>query len=252
MKLHSNPISAPHAALFSLLAVLATASPLEPDPIGQSPQIQDGLINRAPSICPVVQDGLTSTTFPWTHAPTCLSLILPAPEHGGRQGTYCVYTSAAFSDGRGISIITSPESAADLANEVWETGLGRERAQDGQWEAKEVEGRGIGLFAIRPIDSGDTVILESPVLVVSREVLGSVSHSRRRVLLEKAVEQLPESTREMVLALSRRGGEGKVEDIVNVNAVRAKVWDGTSHLLVVPEAAVCLPSSSSLLSETIP
>jgi hypothetical protein len=154
-----------------------------------------------------------------------------------------VYTSAAFSDGRGISIITSPESAADLANEVWETGLGRERAQDGQWEAKEVEGRGIGLFAIRPIDSGDTVILE---------VLGSVSHSRRRVLLEKAVEQLPESTREMVLALSRRGGEGKVEDIVNVNAVRAKVWDGTSHLLVVPEAAVCLPSSSSLLSETIP
>ncbi|KAF2438986.1 SET domain-containing protein [Karstenula rhodostoma CBS 690.94] len=243
MKLHPHPFS----ALFSLFISLATTSPTEPDPIGQSPQIQDGLLVRAPTACPVVQDGLTSTTFPWTHAPTCLPLVLPVEPHGGRHGTYCVYTNAAFNDGRGISIVSSPESAAELAREVWETGVGRERAEGGLWEARDVEGKGVGLFAKRPIDSGETVILESPVVVVAREVLGSVSSSRRRVLLERAVGQLPERTREMVTALSRRGGESEVEDIVNVNAVGAKVWDGTSHLLVVPEAArinhACRPNA---------
>lgn len=241
MKPRPHSLCVPYAALFPLLVALAAASPTEPDPIGQSPQIQDGIQVRAPTTCPVLQDGATSTTFPWTHVPTCLPLILPVSEHGGRHNTYCVYTNAAFNDGRGISIVTSPESAAELASEVWETGLGRGRAEEGQWEAREMEEKGVGLIAKRPVDSGETVILESPVVVVGREVLGSVSHSRRRVLLEKAVEQLPEPTRDMVMALSRRGGESEIEDIVNVNAVGAKVWDGMSHLIMVPEAAVCLP-----------
>ncbi|KAL5435987.1 hypothetical protein PMIN05_006962 [Paraphaeosphaeria minitans] len=244
MKLPFEPPSVPHAALFSLFFASAASSPTEPDPIGQSPQIQDGLRLRAPTTCPVVQDGRTSTTFPWTHAPTCVPLVLAAEEHTGRRDTYCVYTNAAFNDGRGVSIVTGPESAAELASEVWETGLGRGRAEGGMWQAREVGGKGLGLFAERPIDSGETIIFESPVLVVSRKVLGSVSHSRRKMLLEKAVGQLPQRTRDMVMALSRRGGESEVEDIVNVNAVGAKVWDGTSHLIVVPEAAVCLPFPS--------
>ncbi|KAF9736616.1 hypothetical protein PMIN06_003396 [Paraphaeosphaeria minitans] len=247
MKLPFEPPSVPHAALFSLFFASAASSPTEPDPIGQSPQIQDGLRLRAPTTCPVVQDGRTSTTFPWTHAPTCVPLVLAAEEHTGRRDTYCVYTNAAFNDGRGVSIVTGPESAAELASEVWETGLGRGRAEGGMWQAREVGGKGLGLFAERPIDSGETIIFESPVLVVSRKVLGSVSHSRRKMLLEKAVGQLPQRTRDMVMALSRRGGESEVEDIVNVNAVGAKVWDGTSHLIVVPEAArinhACRPNA---------
>lgn len=238
MKPHAELSAWHHAALLPLLLSLVDAGTVEPDPIGQSPQIQDGFLYPVPATCPVSQDGVTSTAFPWTHAPTCLSLMSPASESAS---VYCVYTNAAFNDGRGISVVTTPESAAELGSEVWETGVGRGRAEEGLWEARQVEGKGLGLFAKRGIDPGETVILESPVLVVSRDGLASTHPSQTQALLEKAVEQLPARTRDVVMALSRRGGENQIGDMLNVNSMGAKVWDGTSHLIVVPEAAVCLP-----------
>ncbi|KAF1970659.1 SET domain-containing protein [Bimuria novae-zelandiae CBS 107.79] len=237
--------------LFSWLVLGTIASPLEPEEIGSSPQIQAVFLNPPPRECPVLQDGSTTNTFPWTHPPTCLSLIRPSSpgSHTGKAHTYCVYTNTAFNNGRGISIVTSPETAAELSYEVWESGVGGRghSKSEEQWEVKETEGKGFGLFAKRDIDPGETLILQTPVLLVSREVLDSVSHSRRRTLLEKAVTQLPPTTRELVMSLSRRGGDSVIEDIINVNAHRAKVWDGTFHLLLNPEAArinhACRPNT---------
>lgn len=216
------------------------ASPTEAEHIGSSPLIRSPFTNPLPNVCPVLQDGSTSDTFPWTHPPTCLPLVLPSLDdsHTGTHRTFCVYTNTEFNNGRGISIIAAPETAAELSNEVYEAAVGRTREQSGQWEARKTKGKGLGLFAKKEIEAGETLSLESPVVIVSQEALSSVSHSRRKTLLEKAVEQLSETTREMVMNLSRRGGDGEVEDIINVNAIRAKVWDGTSHLLVIPEAAV--------------
>ena len=228
--------------LILAFALRSAASPLEPEEIGSSPQIQDAFLNPPPRECPVLQDGLTTNSFPWTHPPTCLPLIIPAStgSHSGLHQTFCVYTNTAFRNGRGISIITSPKTAAELSSEVWETGVGHTAAPEtgSQWESKETEGKGIGLFAKRTLESGETLILQSPVLIVSREVLSSVSHSRRSALLEKAVAQLPPKSRDLIMNLSRRGGDSVIEDILNVNAIRAAVWDQTPHLLVVPEAAV--------------
>lgn len=144
-----------------------------------------------------------------------------------------------------MSLVTTPEVAAELTKDVfshYETELLGEVA----WTQKEVEGKGQGLFATRGIEAGETLILKSPVLFVSKEALTTPSRHRRHVLLETAVEQLPERTREMVMRLSRRGGEEDVlEDLINVNSVRVKVWEGTSHLVVVPEAAVSSSSSYS-------
>jgi len=113
---------------------------------------------------------------------------------------------------------------------------------------KEAKDKGQGLFATRSIAAGDTIILKAPVLFVSKEVLATPSRARKNLLLRTAVEQLPEKSRGLVMGLSTggRGGERDVGDVqeeligdlVGINAVRVKVWDGVGHLVVVPEVAV--------------
>ncbi|KAF1958018.1 SET domain-containing protein [Byssothecium circinans] len=216
---------------------------------GLSPSIQDPLTNPPPTTCPVAQDGTTSNTFPWSTNPTCVQAVLPTSEDSGHLGVrrqFCVYTNIFFNSGRGISLVTTPEVAAELTREVFQD---YETPIPGltPWTQKAVEGKGEGLFAEREIEAGETLILKSPVLFVMREALSTPSRSRRHLLLETAVRQLPERTREMVRGLSRRGGGYEIEDVVNVNAVRVKVWDGSSHLVVVPEAArinhACRPNA---------
>jgi hypothetical protein len=217
-------------------------------PTGSSPAIQDPLINPPSTICPVAQDGATSNTFPWSVNPICVHAILPSeiePRIGIKR-EFCVYTNTAFNSGRGFSLVTTPEVAAELTNDVSQQSA-TTVSGNVSWEMKEIEGKGKGLLAKRAIEAGETLILKSPVLFVSREVLSLPSRQRKHLLLEKAVGQLPEKTGDMVLALSRRGGEGVIEDVINVNAVRTKVWEGTPHLVVVPEVAVSVASPVSRL-----
>jgi len=80
--------------------------------------------------------------------------------------------------------------------------------------------------------------------MIRKEALKLLNRSGRQRLLERAVEQLPNETQKSVLGLSRRD-EGKsleIEDVVNVNSFRARVWDGSPHLMVVPEPAVSVCS----------
>jgi hypothetical protein len=229
---------------------------------GSSPAIHDLLTNPPPTTCPVLQDGATSNTFPWTHNPTCADAVLPSPFGDGHLGVHrdlCVYTNAAFHGGRGLSIITTPETAAELSYEVFEADFDDTPNLHPPWVQKEATGKGQGLFATHPIAAGDTFMLKPPVLFVSKDALVTPSRSRKNLLFRTAVEQLPEKSRDMVMGLSTgwRGGKEDVGDVqeeligelVSVNAVRTRVWDGTGHLVLVPEAAVSLVPVSSRTKE---
>ncbi|KAF2251968.1 SET domain-containing protein [Trematosphaeria pertusa] len=216
---------------------------------GSSPAIQDPLVNPPPTTCPVLQDGITSNTFPWTHNPTCVTAVLPSTGDHGHLGVhqdFCVYTNTNFNSGRGISLVTTPEVAAELMSETYSPFF-EEVASESSWEMKETASKGMGLFAKRNIKAGETLILKSPALFIARDALDTPSRSRRRLLIETAVKQLPEKTRELVMVLSRRGGQSEYEDIIHTNSHRAKVWDGSSHLVLVPEAArinhACRPNA---------
>lgn len=228
------------SVLILSLALACTASPFEPDEIGSSPQIQDLFLNPPPRECPVFQDGSTTNSFPWTHPPTCSKIILPPSEsHTINEQTFCVYTNSAFHAGRGISIITTPEVAAELSSEIWDhsTGAPSQTTNSSLWEAKSTPGKGIGLFAKKHLSPGETLIQLNPLLIVDPSILHSTSSSRL-LLLEKAVSQLPPASQSLITNLSRRGGASPLEDIINVNAIRAKIWNLTSYLLIVPEVAV--------------
>jgi hypothetical protein len=177
---------------------------------GFSPAIQDAFINPPPTTCPVIQDGATSNTFPWTHNPTCINAVLPSPEGDGHLGIhrdFCVYTNAAFNSGRGISLVTTPETAAELTAEVFSPYFDDAANLNPPWEMKEAKGKGQGLFATRKIAAGDTIILKAPVMFVSKEVIMTPSRARKNLLFRTAVEQLPEKSRGLVMGLST-GGRG--------------------------------------------
>ena len=83
-----------------------------------------------------------------------------------------------------------------------------------------------------------------PVLVLSRAFLRDVEAKERHVLQKLAVGELPEETRKLFWGLARsRGGEmDEVDDVVETNAIGVSLGgeEEEGHLVVVPEAAVCV------------
>ncbi|EFQ89467.1 hypothetical protein CFE70_003182 [Pyrenophora teres f. teres 0-1] len=220
--------------------------------------VQDGFINKAPTICPVAQDGYTIDTFPWTHYPTCVDVALSGEEETGldvRQ-TFCAYTNADYNNGRGISFVVSPEVAATVTMETFVMSIGGMEGQVseemGMWEVKEAGVKGKGLFVrkdVGAIFAGESVIMQTPVLFVTKELLGTSSISEKRHVLEKAVEQLPTKTRETVKKLDVNV-DGSFEDMVTTNGISVK-WPWVDEVpelqAIIPEAArinhACRPNT---------
>ena len=215
-----------------------------------SPVVQDGLVNTAPTTCPVAQDGYTSNTFPWTHNPTCVDAVLPSSDDTDLDihQTFCTYTNARYNNGRGVSFVATPETAASVTSETFGLGIGGLEGQVGEemgmWEVKETESKGLGLFVkkdVAAIFAGESVIVKTPVLFVSEALLQTPSTPGRETLLSSAVEQLPAQTRDMVLSLDRSGDS--IQDMISTNGIAVKwpwVDDVPKLLAVVPEVAVSI------------
>ena len=217
----------------------------------RSPVIQDGLINKPSTVCPVAQDGYTSDTFPWTHNPTCVDIRLPSEGNenigSGAHKTFCAYTNVDYNNGRGISFVVSPEVAASVTMETFGMSIGGMEGQVGEemgmWEVKYAGEKGKGLFAkkdIAGIFPGESLIVQTPVLFVAKQILEIPDMPRPQLVLKQAVDQLPTKTREMVRKLDVNV-DGTVEDIVTTNGIAVK-WPWVDELpqllAVIPEAAV--------------
>lgn len=223
--------------IYSSLAT-ATTDPYELFHIASSAPIQELLTHPTSRICPVAQDGITFDTFPWTHNPTCVHAVIPSGVGSGQHQDFCTYTNSVFASGRGISIVTTPEVAASLTAESFAPFEQELEGPPVLYEARETEDRGIGLFAKQRIEAGTTLILKHPILFVARDVLNTPSRSRRQLLLETAIEQLPEKTRNLFLGLAKSRGGPEINDVIQTNSMGMKFEEGTGHLGVVPEAAV--------------
>ncbi|KAI4932972.1 hypothetical protein J4E85_003375 [Alternaria conjuncta] len=224
------------------------------------PVIQDGLINKPATVCPVAQDGYTSDTFPWTHHPTCIDIVTPSRENESTGSdvhqTFCAYTNANYNNGRGISFVVSPEVAASVTMETFGMSIGGMEGQVGEemgmWEVKYAGEKGKGLFAkkdIAGIFPGESLIVQTPVLFVAKQILEIPEMPRPQLVLKQAVDQLPEKTKEMVKKLDVNV-DGTVEDIVTTNGIAVK-WPWVDELpqllAVIPEAArinhACRPNT---------
>lgn len=215
---------------------------------GHSSPIPSPLTLPRDQSCPRIADGFTSTSFPWTHAPTCLDAF--PSENATTKQTFCVYTSARFAGDRGISFVTTPEVATAYLLESFSHEDQEDRG-DEVWEVKEAgKGKGKGVFIKldwRRVDEGDSVMMKHPVLIVSKEVLHPKAREERHRLLELAVKQLSELTRDRVMGLAKSRGGHELDDLLQTNAMSIGALGGVPHLALLPETArvnhACRPNT---------
>ncbi|KIW72320.1 hypothetical protein PV04_00523 [Phialophora macrospora] len=196
----------------------------------------------------------STSYFPWTHKPICTEDV----DESGDQ--FCVYTNASFSNGRGISIFTRPAIAQEFASlppfqdptALSSNGINLDPdPEDRPWYTAFVPGKGMGMFASRPLDRGDLITAYTPCLLTH---IGDLLFTEdRERLLRLAIDQLPPASRDAYFALAKIYDEPDVmaQDILKANGFEMKLG-GLMHPAVFPEASrynhACAPNAQYFLS----
>lgn len=158
---------------------------------------------------------LQSYTHTWTYDPICL---LHSDPESGADTNICVFTDAAFKNGRGISLIATPESAEQVArhaafHDSRPSALPRlvssssppphdeQQPLTPAFEVTALPGRGLGLLATRRIERGETLFSHSPVLIMQAFVETVLPERHLDFLFQQAVQNLPDETRLLYMGL---------------------------------------------------
>ncbi|KAM7191950.1 hypothetical protein V8F20_009074 [Naviculisporaceae sp. PSN 640] len=170
---------------------------------------------------------------PWTHAPFCIK--------GSSSQPWCVFTNADTSlpvagkapgDNHGISIITTPELASTSLNllEYLPSHPRETKQTTADWQklykVTPIPGKGLGAIATEKIPKGRIVLTDRAMILSAAEYPDDVTREQVQILLNRAVEQLPDP--EMVHNLSRKGrpedGDfSEVEDLLLSNSFLVEV-----------------------------
>ena len=172
---------------------------------------------------------------PWSHQPLC------TPHICGINDTLCIYTDDTFSQGRGISIVTTPALAREFASLpafLDPSALASESINTPRsvYTATPLPGKGIGMLATRPLNFGDVVTRHTPAFIAYLE--SELSTLDREKLWRIAIEQLPGDLKEKFLGLATVYGDERVrvQDVVKANTFQVMVG-GVNHLAVWPETS---------------
>jgi hypothetical protein len=172
---------------------------------------------------------------PWSHAPIC------TPKLENINDILCVYTSTSFSNGRGISIFTTPSAAEEFAAlPVFQDPSALEEKNinvpTNTYRATSISNKGIGLLATKPLKFKDRVTAFTPVFLAYLE--GKLSTLDREKFWRLAINQLPPSSKAAFLELTYVYGDERVrvQDIVKANTFQIEVG-GVNHLAIFPETS---------------
>ncbi len=192
--------------------------------------------------CPVpISEAHAETPWrwgPWTHRPFC------GGNSSSATGSYCVYTNAmAGGQGRGISIVATPETAAGVLNLAEHSVEPSRTRSPPPWALQDVLGKGKGLVATRKIAKGQAVVARDQAVVVAPvryDVEGQqpVTPRQKYELLRRAAEQLADPAAVFALASGAlASGASAIDDIMMTNSFGITV-EGESFMALFPEVAV--------------
>ena len=199
---------------------------------------------------PVDDDNWSGYNSPWAEKPLCV-----VPESSQSRDKYCVYTLSHFNENSGISLITTPDSAASLVDAVqhptaaWKARkhlhvAGRSPLHEHQlpYRVQNMPGKGKGVVAKRKIEQF-AVFLESYPAIIADHVFFPPIHSDAPVegasICAHAVRQLGDPDRVLSLAMSGNKSLSLIEDIIKTNSF-SLILNGKPHIGVFPEISVGL------------
>jgi hypothetical protein len=174
-------------------------------------------------------------SHPWSHHPICNSVESAA------ETKFCVYTSTNFATGRGISIVGTPQTVQAISrNRVFHIPLNQTSKKNTfpPYEVKQLPGRGYGLIANTTVHNGYEIFAHTPIIALQNildEHLSRDEKFRKELwrLFRIAVEQLPQRTKDMFMALHGEAGGDEIYDRFTTNAF--ELYD---YAAVFPETAV--------------
>lgn len=151
-------------------------------------------------------------------------------------GLYCVYSSPAFAQGRGIVLLSTAENAAAVAklsvfssqyalfaNRVYpDTTLSLFRVA-------EIPGKGKGLVATQPIRRGQRIMTNTPAVIIHRRLIDELSKAEQFRLLETGIARLPVETRRSFMAQMGHAGGHKIHDIMHTNSFEMGLGNEDGH-----------------------
>lgn len=168
----------------------------------------------------------------WTHQPFCADT------------PYCVFTNSLFQGNHGVSIISTPETAASLIPELaWTFGsrsvpsvIDHEREQ-GTWEVRDVPGKGKGVVALRPIPRGELIMLDHASIIADEQFPSRVKRAHGHKLVSAAVAQLPDPDLVLGLSTSSEGVAPLAEDVLRTNSFTTSIH-GRDYMCLFPKVSV--------------
>jgi hypothetical protein len=163
----------------------------------------------------------------------------------------CVFTLSAFRGNQGVSLITTPQLAASLADQLDDSRVSPvsrdQLASTGQsqpndkiaYEVREIPGRGKGVIAKRKFEEHETIMVGYPVLIIRLDFINEDRYSRRqkRQMMEASVGQLSQEQRKSIQSLARSTGGEPILDALRTNGFGVEI-DGIQHLALFTDGSV--------------
>ena len=196
---------------------------------------EDGILDLQDSTRIKNSTGVVSDAppYPWTHHPVC------SPAKSGAETIFCVYTDTNFAFGRGISVIGRPQSVELISrNHVFHLSpLMHAQATSTNalppYKVQRLPGRGYGLLANTTLQVGDIILSYTPIIVVQSLISENLTKEELRRLFRLGIEQLPQRTWNMFMALQGDAGGDEMYGRFTTNAF--EVYD---YEALFPETAV--------------
>ncbi|KAK4213122.1 hypothetical protein QBC37DRAFT_388231 [Rhypophila decipiens] len=199
--------------------------------------------------CPLPIDDTTAqednplSYSPWSHVPTC---VLADPKLSARKNVptrkYCVFTNSHH-EARGVSIITTPETAASVIALLDEKtnstaaimSRSKELAFDPPWKIMEMPNKGgLGVIATRKIKRYEEIMIDHATMVVDIKFASVVLAFKGYRLLHLAADQLRDPDSIYSLAKSTEMAADEVENVVRTNSFSTTLGEDEDHMAIYP------------------
>jgi hypothetical protein len=152
----------------------------------------------------------------WTEEPFCLE-----SERAGKG--FCVYTSSRFANGRGISIVATPQELMKVMEAEAFTAKEQGSSENTvprppKCEARELPGRQVGIVANDTLYRHEMIHSHTPIAAFQDAFVQLASQAEQDLLYRMAIERLPRKSRDLFHALHGQFGGNWYADRINTNA----------------------------------
>jgi hypothetical protein len=191
---------------------------------------KDARFRAGNNVCHLYDD-TKPPSWPWTHRPYCICAGAAA------DVKYCIYTSATHG-GNGLSLVTSPELAADvvqLLDKSYEPP--RLGGLAPSYDVVDIPDKGKGVVANAFIPALGVIMIDSAAVMVDHRLAASVDEASLRDLRHRAVQQLRNPASILGLSIGKTSHTDLASAVLMTNSFTFDL-QGAPHGALFPDVAV--------------